>query len=95
MISSLEAHVIIVTTMAYRRGHIDFGNLDGSNGYWPAPTYSQSRLLTYSSPASRAPPVGTRSRQCSVACHPEWAARNMTLGSAEETHASRTGCPAC
>jgi hypothetical protein len=35
MLSSPKARVITVTSMAYRRGDIDFGNLDGPKGYSP------------------------------------------------------------
>jgi NAD(P)-dependent dehydrogenase (short-subunit alcohol dehydrogenase family) len=85
MISSPTARVITVTSMAHRRGHVEFANLDGSKGYSPARAYAQSKLanvLFAYELQRRLSQAGTG--PLSVACHPGWAATNMTLGPAEE-----------
>jgi NAD(P)-dependent dehydrogenase (short-subunit alcohol dehydrogenase family) len=85
MVSSPKARVITVTSMAHRRGRIEFGNLDGSKGYSPARAYAQSKLanvLFAYELQRRLSKAGAG--QLSVACHPGWAATAMTLGPAGE-----------
>jgi NAD(P)-dependent dehydrogenase (short-subunit alcohol dehydrogenase family) len=82
---SPTARVVTVTSMAHRRGRIDFGNLDSSKGYAPARAYAQSKLanvLFAYELQRRLSRAGAD--QLSVACHPGWATTTMTLGSAKE-----------
>jgi NAD(P)-dependent dehydrogenase (short-subunit alcohol dehydrogenase family) len=78
-----KARVITVTSMAHRRGRIDFGNLDGSGRYSPARAYAQSKLanVLFACELQRRLSHAGASL-LSVACHPGWAATAMTLGSA-------------
>lgn len=88
---SPKARVVTVTSMAHRRGRIEFGNLDGSKSYSPARAYAQSKLanvLFAYELQRRLSEAGTG--QLSVACHPGWAATNMTSGRARNIRAFRT-----
>jgi NAD(P)-dependent dehydrogenase (short-subunit alcohol dehydrogenase family) len=83
ILCSPKARVITVTSLAHRRGRIDFGSLDGSRGYSPARAYAQSKLanvLFAYELQRRLSQAGAD--QLSVACHPGWAATSMTLGTA-------------
>jgi NAD(P)-dependent dehydrogenase (short-subunit alcohol dehydrogenase family) len=85
MIPSPRARVITVTSMAHRRGHIDFGNLDGAKGYSPARAYAQSKLANVLFAVElqhRLSAMGAG--LLSVCCHPGWAATGMTLGTAQD-----------
>jgi NAD(P)-dependent dehydrogenase (short-subunit alcohol dehydrogenase family) len=82
---SPKARVVTVTSMAHAKGHIDFDNLDGSNGYEPARAYAQSKLanvLFAYELQRRLSAVGAE--QISVAAHPGWAATNMTVGGGKD-----------
>jgi NAD(P)-dependent dehydrogenase (short-subunit alcohol dehydrogenase family) len=83
MSCSQAARVITVTSMAHRRGRIDFANLDGSRGYSAARAYAQSKLanVLFAYELQRRLSQ-TGAGQLSVACHPGWAATSMTLGTA-------------
>jgi NAD(P)-dependent dehydrogenase (short-subunit alcohol dehydrogenase family) len=85
ILASPGGRVVTVTSLAHASGRIDFDNLDGSNGYSPSAAYSQSKLanvLFAYEFERRFSAAGAG--QLSVACHPGWAATNMTVGSAEQ-----------
>jgi NAD(P)-dependent dehydrogenase (short-subunit alcohol dehydrogenase family) len=85
ILASPSRRVVTVTSLAHARGHIDFDNLDGSKGYSPSAAYSQSKLanvLFAYELQRRFSAAGAG--QLSVACHPGWAATNMTVGSTEQ-----------
>jgi NAD(P)-dependent dehydrogenase (short-subunit alcohol dehydrogenase family) len=80
-----EARVVTVTSLAHNSGRIDFGNLDGSQGYSPSRAYAQSKLanvLFAYELQRRLSDAGCA--ELSVACHPGWAATNMTVGQAAQ-----------
>jgi NAD(P)-dependent dehydrogenase (short-subunit alcohol dehydrogenase family) len=79
------ARVVTVTSMAHRRGQIDFDNLDASKGYEPGRAYAKSKLanMLFAYELQRRLSAGG-AEQLSVACHPGWAATHMTVGSAAE-----------
>jgi hypothetical protein len=84
ILASPSGRVVTVTSLAHARGRIDFDNLDGSKGYSPSAAYSQSKLanvLFAYGLQRRLSSAGAD--QLSVACHPGWAATNMTVGSTE------------
>jgi NAD(P)-dependent dehydrogenase (short-subunit alcohol dehydrogenase family) len=74
------ARVVTVASLAHARGHIDFGNLDGSKGYAEFRAYAQSKLanLLFAYELHRrlrAAGAGL----LSVAAHPGWAATDMNI----------------
>jgi NAD(P)-dependent dehydrogenase (short-subunit alcohol dehydrogenase family) len=85
ILASPSGRVVTVTSLAHTRGRIDFDNLDGSKGYSPSATYSQSKLanVLFAYDLQRRFSAAGAS-QLSVACHPGWAATNMTVGSTEQ-----------
>jgi NAD(P)-dependent dehydrogenase (short-subunit alcohol dehydrogenase family) len=85
ILASPNGRVVTVSSLAHARGRIDFDNLDGSKGYSPSAAYSQSKLanvLFAYELQRRLSAAGAG--QLSVACHPGWAATNMTVGSTEQ-----------
>jgi NAD(P)-dependent dehydrogenase (short-subunit alcohol dehydrogenase family) len=44
LLAAPNARVITETSMAHRRGRIDFGNIGDSTGFSPAGAYAQSKL---------------------------------------------------
>jgi NAD(P)-dependent dehydrogenase (short-subunit alcohol dehydrogenase family) len=85
LIASRKARVITVTSLAHRKGRIDFDNLDGARGYSAGRAYAQSKLagVVFAYELQRRL-SDAGSAVLSVACHPGWASTNMTLGSPQE-----------
>jgi NAD(P)-dependent dehydrogenase (short-subunit alcohol dehydrogenase family) len=82
LMASPKARVVTVTSMAHAKGQIDFDNLDGSQGYDAARAYAQSKLanVLFAYELQRRLSIAGAD-QVSLACHPGWAATNLTLGS--------------
>ncbi|HYB14341.1 MAG TPA: oxidoreductase [Streptosporangiaceae bacterium] len=74
------ARVVTVASLAHTRGHIDFGNLDGSNGYAMGRAYAQSKLanLLFAYELHRRLDAAGAGL-LSVAAHPGWAATEMEI----------------
>lgn len=84
IIASPKGRVVTVTSLAHGSGHIDFDNLDGSKGYSPSGAYAQSKLANVLFAYELQRRLSAASVvQASVACHPGWAATNMTVASTE------------
>jgi NAD(P)-dependent dehydrogenase (short-subunit alcohol dehydrogenase family) len=66
IIAAPKGRVITVTSMAHRRGHIDFGNLDGAKGWSPARAYAQASSPTCCSLSSCSAACPRREPACSV-----------------------------
>jgi NAD(P)-dependent dehydrogenase (short-subunit alcohol dehydrogenase family) len=76
------ARVVTVASVAHRDGRIDFDNLDGAHGYHELRAYAQSKLanLLFAYELQRRLAAAGTEAISSVACHPGWAATNMTTG---------------
>jgi NAD(P)-dependent dehydrogenase (short-subunit alcohol dehydrogenase family) len=82
IIAARQARVVTVTSMAHGSGQIDFDNLDASRRFSPSAAYAESKLanVLFAYELQRRFSAA-RYDQLSVACHPGWAATNMTVGS--------------
>jgi NAD(P)-dependent dehydrogenase (short-subunit alcohol dehydrogenase family) len=74
------ARVVNVASLDHARGHIDFGNLDASQGYSMARVYARSKLanLLFAYEQQRRLSAA-RAGLLSVAAHPGWAATEMEI----------------
>lgn len=86
LLAAPKARIVTVSSLAARRGHIDFDNLDGAKGYRAMAFYSQSKLanllfaveLQHRLQRSGASAI-------SLCCHPGLAATNlMSRGSGKQ-----------
>jgi len=81
------SRVVTITSIAARKGKINFRNLDGSHGYNPMTFYRQSKLANLLFGAElqhRLERAGSKS--ISVLCHPGISATNlMSRGTGKET----------
>ncbi|MCY0870020.1 MAG: oxidoreductase, partial [Firmicutes bacterium] len=86
LLSTPGARVVTVSSAAHRGGRIDFDNLDGSRSYSKWGAYSQSKLanLLFATELSRRLQAAGAD-VISVACHPGWAATNLTSGASRLT----------
>ena len=85
ILSAPKARVVTVSSLVHISGHIDFDNLDASKGYKRTRVYSQSKLANVLFAYELQRRLSAASfTQLSVACHPGWAATNMTVGSPDE-----------
>lgn len=85
LLAARSARVITVTSLAHKMGRIEFDNLDAAKGYSDARAYAQSKLanvLFAYELQRRLSAAG--SDVLSVACHPGWAATQMTVGTPGE-----------
>jgi NAD(P)-dependent dehydrogenase (short-subunit alcohol dehydrogenase family) len=84
---SSTARVVTVTSLAHARGHIEFDNLDASNGYTDARTYFQSKLANLLFAYELQRRLSAAGAQLlSVAAHPGWAATDMTVKPPADHH---------
>ena len=74
------ARVVTVASLAHARGHIDFGNLDASEGYANFQAYAQSKLanLLFAYELQRRLSAAGAGL-LSVAAHSGWAATDMNI----------------
>lgn len=79
LLATSDARVVNVSSMAHTFGTIDFDNLDGTKGYRRWRFYGQSKLanLLFTYELQRKLET-TKSNLISVACHPGFAATNLT-----------------
>jgi len=86
LLKSPGARVVTVSSAAHRRGRIDFDNLDGRRSYSKWGAYSQSKLANLLFAVELARRLqAAQADAISVACHPGWAATNLTSGASRLT----------